>query len=167
MRWPNWELVSRLPNVFRLCLLIGDASLFRGFGGVIQVQVMVQREVLASLTDGYSANEGKLAEAELSCHSDIAVRDSENAEQSYNSDIAGRVSESAELRRRDGGWRGGERRYKEVGRRIQGGIASTFAVAIATPISHFALRTSHLAFRTSHFALYIHSYYHSHRASCI
>ena len=85
----------------------------------------------------------------------------------YLGNIAGRVSETAELRRRDGGWGGGERRYKEGGRRIQEDITSTFAVAIATPISHLALCISHLAFRTSHFALYVPSYYHSHRASCI
>ncbi len=64
-----------------------------------------------------------------------------------------RDSENAELRRRDGGWRGGgERRYKEGGRRIQEGIASAFAIAIAIANSHFAVRTSHFAPRISHLA---------------
>ena len=58
----------------------------------------------------------------------------------------------AELRRGDGSWRKGERRYKEGGRRIQEGIKFTFAVAIATPISHFVFCISHFALCTLHFA---------------
>ena len=58
-------------------------------------------------------------------------------------------------RRAEKGRRGlgrGRKKYKEGGRRIQEGIKFTFAVAIATPISHFAfaLHTSHFAFRTLH-----------------
>ncbi len=50
-----------------------------------------------------------------------------------------RVTENAELRRRDGGWRGGEKKYKKRWERVTGRHRIYICSCNRTPISHFAL----------------------------
>lgn len=90
---------------------------------------------LVSLADGPLGNKRELAKAELTYQLDIAASVSEDTKLHCHLDIAKRILEGAELRKSDRGWKGGKKRYKEDGKQIKSGIASTFAfvVAIALP----------------------------------